>query len=84
MPGLTALVLAGTRPGGDPLAGYAGVSHKVLIDIGGTTMIERVVAGLAAAPAVQREAKAGRGFPAAASHPARSRVIARATASLPD
>jgi GTP:adenosylcobinamide-phosphate guanylyltransferase len=54
MKGLTALVLAGTRPGGDPLADYAGVSHKALIDIGGTTMIERVVAALAAAPEVGR------------------------------
>lgn len=51
---LTALVLAGTRSGGDPLANYAGVSHKALIDIGGTTMIERVVAALMAAPAVGR------------------------------
>jgi GTP:adenosylcobinamide-phosphate guanylyltransferase len=54
MQGLTALVLAGTRPGGDPLAAYAGVSHKALIEIGGSTMIERVVAALAAAPEVAR------------------------------
>lgn len=54
MSGLTALVLAGTRPGGDPLAAHAGVSHKALIDIGGVTMIERVVAALVAAPAVTR------------------------------
>ncbi len=51
---LTALVLAGTRAGGDPLARHAGVSHKALIEIGGRTMIERVVAALAAAPAVAR------------------------------
>lgn len=54
MQGLTALVLAGTRPGGDPLAGYAGVSHKALIEIGGSTMIERVVAALAGVPEVAR------------------------------
>ena len=54
MQGLTALVLAGTRPGGDPLAEQAGVSHKALIRIGGSTMIERVVAALAGAPAVAR------------------------------
>jgi len=53
-PGLTALVLAGTRPGGDPLADYAGVSHKALIDIAGTAMIERVVVALAAVPAMRR------------------------------
>lgn len=52
--GLTALVLAGTRPGGDPLAAYAGVSHKALIEIGGLTMIERVVAALAATPQIAR------------------------------
>ncbi len=52
--GLTALVLAGSRAGGDPLAAYAGVSHKALIEIGGCTMLERVVAALAAAPEVGR------------------------------
>lgn len=51
---LTALVLAGSRAGGDPLAEHAGVSHKALIDIGGQTMIERVVAALAASPSVAR------------------------------
>lgn len=53
-PTLTALVLAGSRAGGDPLAEHAGVSHKALIDIGGTTMIEHVVAALAGAPSVAR------------------------------
>ncbi|MGI4778701.1 MAG: nucleotidyltransferase family protein [Janthinobacterium lividum] len=52
--GSTALVLAGTRPGGDPLAAHAGVTHKALIEIGGSTMIEHVVAALAASPAVGR------------------------------
>ena len=46
MSGLTALVLAGTRPGGDPLAQALGLSHKALIEIGGTTMLEHVVATL--------------------------------------
>jgi GTP:adenosylcobinamide-phosphate guanylyltransferase len=53
-PALTALVLAGSRVGGDPLAAYAGVSHKALIDIGGVPMIERVVRALQAAPSVAR------------------------------
>lgn len=52
--GLTALVLAGTRPGGDPLADYAGVSHKALIEIGGVPMLARVLAALDATPAVAR------------------------------
>ncbi len=51
---LTALVLAGSRPGGDPLAAYAGVSHKALIEIGGTPMLERVVRALAATPQISR------------------------------
>ena len=51
---LTALVLAGTRAGGDPLAAQAGVSHKALIEVGGRTMIERVVGALAALPEVGR------------------------------
>ncbi|MEI7464136.1 MAG: NTP transferase domain-containing protein [Burkholderiales bacterium] len=51
---LTALVLAGTRTGGDPLAAHAGVSHKALIEVGGRTMIERVVCALAAVPEVTR------------------------------
>jgi GTP:adenosylcobinamide-phosphate guanylyltransferase len=52
--GLTALVLAGTRPGGDPLAQAAGVSHKALIPVGGTAMLQRVLLALAAVPAVSR------------------------------
>jgi GTP:adenosylcobinamide-phosphate guanylyltransferase len=52
--GLTALVLAGTRPGGDPLAQYAGVSHKAMIDIGGLPMLQRVLLALAGVPAIAR------------------------------
>jgi GTP:adenosylcobinamide-phosphate guanylyltransferase len=51
---VAALVLAGTRAAGDPLAAHAGVSHKALIETGGATMIERVVGALAAVPAVAR------------------------------
>lgn len=51
---LTALVLAGTRGGGDPLADYAGVSHKALIPVEGRPMLERVVAAVAAVPQVGR------------------------------
>ncbi len=50
----TAVVLAGTRPGGDPLALHAGVSHKALIDVGGQPMLARVLAALAAVPAIRR------------------------------
>jgi GTP:adenosylcobinamide-phosphate guanylyltransferase len=52
--GLTALILAGSRGVGDPLAVYAGVSHKALIEIDGTPMIERVVVALAAVAGIAR------------------------------
>ncbi len=51
---MPALVLAGSRPQGDPLARHAGVSHKALAEVGGRTMIERVVDALAAVPEVSR------------------------------
>jgi GTP:adenosylcobinamide-phosphate guanylyltransferase len=51
---LTALVLAGTRSGGDPMATAAGVGHKALIEIHGRSMIERVVAALARSSSVER------------------------------
>ncbi len=53
-PPYTALVLAGTRPGGDPLARYAGVSHKALIEVGGEPMLLRVLRALAASHSVAR------------------------------
>jgi GTP:adenosylcobinamide-phosphate guanylyltransferase len=53
-PGLTALVLAGSRQGGDPLAEFAGVTHKALIPVDGRPMLERVVMALAAVPRVGR------------------------------
>ena len=43
---VSALILAGTRPGGDPLAREQEVSHKGLIDIAGLPMIERVIGAL--------------------------------------
>lgn len=45
----TALILAGERPGGDPLAHALGVRHKALIEIGGRTMLARVHAALVGA-----------------------------------
>lgn len=46
-----ALVLAGSRGGVDPLAVYAGVADKAMIEIGGQTMLARVVGALRAAGA---------------------------------
>ncbi len=41
-----ALILAGTRPGGDPLASKLGVAHKALIEFGGKPALARVVDAL--------------------------------------
>ncbi|WP_425999714.1 nucleotidyltransferase family protein [Caulobacter sp. DWR1-3-2b1] len=41
-----ALVLAGSRGGVDPVADYAGVSHKGLIVLGGETLLTRVLRAL--------------------------------------
>jgi len=51
---LTALVLAGSRREGDPMARAAELSHKALIPVGGLAMLERVVSALAAVPRVGR------------------------------
>ena len=42
----SALILAGTRPGGDPLAGVEGAAHKALIEIEGQPLLTRVVAAV--------------------------------------
>lgn len=52
---LSALILAGTRPGvPDPMAQACGVSHKALIPIGGIPMVLRVIHALQATPGIGR------------------------------
>lgn len=51
MSGFTALVLAGVRPGGDPVAAYAQVEHKGLIRLEGRSLLARVLGALEAAGA---------------------------------
>lgn len=46
-----ALILAGSRGGVDPVAAYAGVTHKALITLGGETLLARVARALAQAGA---------------------------------
>jgi GTP:adenosylcobinamide-phosphate guanylyltransferase len=50
----TAIVLAGERPGGDPLARSLGVPAKALIPIVGEAMVSRVVRTLAEYPGIGR------------------------------
>jgi GTP:adenosylcobinamide-phosphate guanylyltransferase len=50
----TALVLAAGRGPGDPMARAFEVSHKCLIEVGGTPMLARVLATLRAHPAITR------------------------------
>jgi GTP:adenosylcobinamide-phosphate guanylyltransferase len=50
----TALVLAGTRPKGDPLARAAGVSHKALVPLVGRPMLWHVIAALRRSRSVER------------------------------
>ena len=51
MSGFQALVLAGSRGVVDPVAAYAGVSHKGLATVAGLTLLERVLRALAEAGA---------------------------------
>lgn len=43
---LSALILAGSRGGADPVADYAGVAHKALIELEGRTLLARVAEAL--------------------------------------
>lgn len=52
--GWTALVLAGQRPGVDPVAAHFGLAAKALIPVAGEPMLARVLHALAAAPQVAR------------------------------
>ncbi|MEO6389227.1 MAG: nucleotidyltransferase family protein [Croceibacterium sp.] len=54
MPSWTAILLAGERPDGDPLARHYGVSAKALLPIGGISMIRRVSGTLLAVPQIGR------------------------------
>lgn len=52
-PKLSALILAGRRPGPpDSLEAAEGVAHKALIDIAGAPMIARVISALRSAPTI--------------------------------
>jgi molybdopterin-guanine dinucleotide biosynthesis protein A len=73
--GFTALVLAGTRPGGDQLARAAGVSHKALARVAGVSMLARVLGALRATAAVQRMVVCGIDRETLAMQPELQRLI---------
>lgn len=52
--GITAILLAGSRPGVDPLAAAAGVTLKTLIPVAGEAMINRPARALLDHPAIAR------------------------------
>ena len=76
MTGFSALVLAGSRGGADPVADYAGAPHKALIRLQGHTLLERVVDAL-------RDAGAGR-IAVVSSHPEVRAEATRLDAQLVD
>lgn len=85
----SALVLAGSRHGeADPVARHCGVAHKALAPAGGVPLLERVLAALAACPAIGRVLVVGEpallaGLPTARGLRARGRLEALpAAASL--
>ncbi|MEL6688175.1 MAG: nucleotidyltransferase family protein, partial [Pseudomonadota bacterium] len=43
---LRVIILAGQRPGGDPLCDHAGVTYKADVEIAGIAMVERVAEAL--------------------------------------
>ncbi|CAN5309960.1 hypothetical protein BH11PSE5_BH11PSE5_22790 [soil metagenome] len=52
--GWTAIVLAGQRPGVDPLAQAFGHMHKALVQLEGQSMLDRVLRTLLASPSIER------------------------------
>lgn len=76
MTAFSALVLAGSRGGVDPVAAYGGATHKALIRLGGETLLARVVHAL-------RDAGAAR-IAVVSSHPEVRAEIARLGAEALD
>src|SRR5687768_10499919 len=74
----TAVLLAGSRPGGDPFAQAMGVMHKALIPVAGEAMILKPLRTLLASPDIARVlVLAQEPAPLRASIPASKRVAFR-------
>jgi GTP:adenosylcobinamide-phosphate guanylyltransferase len=52
--GWTAIVLAGQRPGIDPLAAHFGTEWKAMVSVAGEAMLTHVVRSLRASPEITR------------------------------
>lgn len=68
-PAVTALLLAGSRPGADPLAAHFGVASKALVPLGGEAMLSRVARLLVGHPGIARLIILGQQGIGLASHP---------------
>jgi GTP:adenosylcobinamide-phosphate guanylyltransferase len=67
-PGWTALVLAGQRPGVDPVAAQFGQTTKALVPVAGELMLGRVLMALADAPEIARIIVLGQDIAALTAH----------------
>lgn len=67
---IATLVLAGSRPGADPLLAGTGLSSKALLPIAGKPMLAHVLGALAAAPLVGHTTVVAQDAHALAAHPA--------------
>lgn len=68
-PGWTALVLAGQRPGVDPVAAQFGLESKALVPVAGELMLGRVLMALADAPQIARIIVLAQNAPDLLTHP---------------
>ncbi len=68
-PGWTALVLAGQRPGVDPVAAQFGLEAKALVPVAGELMLNRVLMALADAPEIGRIVVLAQNAEALLAHP---------------
>jgi GTP:adenosylcobinamide-phosphate guanylyltransferase len=69
MAGVTALLLAGSRPGIDPLAAHFGTSSKALVPLAGEAMLSRVARALVEHPAIASVIVLAQGDHALMAHP---------------
>lgn len=68
-PGWTALVLAGQRPGVDPVAAHFGLTAKALLPVAGEPMLCRVLRALTGTPQIARIIVLAQNAPELLAHP---------------